>query len=56
MESKEDEVLGRIGNFGAYQLIVIGIVHFVGMFNALSFLVRNISNNFRTVHRTYFTG
>lgn len=33
-----DEVLGRIGNFGKYQLCVIGVVQFVGVFAAWQLL------------------
>eukprot|EP00090_Calanus_glacialis_P003966 TRINITY_DN1295_c0_g1_i3.p1 TRINITY_DN1295_c0_g1~~TRINITY_DN1295_c0_g1_i3.p1 ORF type:complete len:542 (-),score=102.07 TRINITY_DN1295_c0_g1_i3:207-1832(-) len=39
MEEKgADEVLGRIGNFGKYQLRVIGFVQFVGVFAAWQLL------------------
>ena len=34
-----DEVLGRIGNFGKYQLRIIGVVQFVGVFTAWQLLV-----------------
>ena len=34
-----DEVLRRIGNFGKYQLRVIGFVQFVGVFAAWQLLV-----------------
>ena len=34
-----DDVLGRIGNFGKYQLRVIGLVQFVGVFTAWQLLV-----------------
>ena len=34
-----DEVLGRIGQFGKYQLRVIGLVQFVGFFGAWQILV-----------------
>ena len=40
MDSKEDEVLRRIGVFGRYQLKVIGLVQFVGLFAAWQLLVR----------------
>jgi len=36
--SGADEVLGRIGNFGKYQLRVIGLVQFVGVFAAWQIL------------------
>lgn len=36
-----DEVLGRIGQFGKYQLRVIGLVQFVGVFAAWQILVSN---------------
>ena len=36
-----DEVLGRIGQFGKYQLRVIGLVQFVGVFAAWQLLVSN---------------
>jgi len=38
MDSQEDEVLRRIGTFGRYQLKVIGLVQFVGLFAAWQLL------------------